>query len=48
LQLPAPSQKPEQQASQLSLQLQVVPQFTPSDMQVAGGGASSQTPESLQ
>src|SRR5690606_24964399 len=47
LQLPAPSQNPEQQASQPSLQLQVLPQFWPSGMQVLTG-SSSQMPLSLQ
>lgn len=48
LQLPAPSQKPEQQSPQLSLQLHVVPQFTPSEIQVSDGVKPSQTPELLQ
>jgi hypothetical protein len=43
LQLPAPSQKPEQQASKPALQLQVLPQFSPSEIQV-DGGAGLQTP----
>jgi hypothetical protein len=47
LQLPAPSQNPEQQALQLSLQLQVPPQLTPSEIQVSAG-AASQTPPALQ
>jgi hypothetical protein len=47
LQLPAPSQNPEQQASQASLQLQVPPQLTPSEIQVCCGWLS-QTPEKLQ
>jgi hypothetical protein len=38
LQLPAPSQNPEQQAAQPSLQLQVAPQLTPSAIQVDCGG----------
>jgi hypothetical protein len=48
LQFPVPSQKPEQQASQPSLQLQVLPQFTPSGMQVSAGVKPSQMPELLQ
>jgi hypothetical protein len=48
LQLPEPSQNPEQQASQPSLQAQVLPQFTPSGIQVSDGVKPSQMPELLQ